>query len=545
MPTTPTAPPPPVGGQVPAPAPATSEGAKAGRGALYIAVAKVYFMLAGMLLEFRLPSVLGTVTYGAYGVVNSLVSPFNNVLVTGTIQSVSRFASQRPGGVDAVQRAGLRMQLVTGLLVAGLLAALSPVLAHLFHDAAKTGPIALAAVILASYSIYSVFIGTANGRRDFHKQAGLDIGSATLRVIGIFGLAGAGFGLYGAIGGWAAAALTILVVAVLVVGLPRAGGEPQSIRPMVGFFIGVSIYLLLFNLVMVADQWLLKRLSVEWFRSHGAEAVEALRPHAPDWLLARLDTIDPAHAADGQVGYYRAVLNFARLPYQVIIAATFVIFPLVSRSTFERDRAATARYVRTTVRYSLMVAAVIAAVLAANPGPFLQLIYQADYAAFGSESLAALALGYVAFSLFAIAGTILNGAGLTGQAIAVSGLTLVAALVANWIVIPLFTPGRALLLACGIATACAMALGAAVAGLVLRRRLGAFLPLASLIRVAIAGAVAIAAGRVIALGGLVGVLAEAVVVAAVFLVTLVVTRELGRADLAAVTSVVRRRGGAR
>lgn len=546
MTTTPTAPPtPPVGGSVPAPPPAASEGAKAGRGVIYIAFAKFYFMIAGAVLEFRLPAVLGTTTYGAYGVVNSLVSPLNNVLVTGTIQSVSRFASQRPEAVGAVQRAGLRMQLVTGLLLAALFAGLSPVLAHAFHDEAKTGPIALAAVILAAYSIYSVFIGTANGRREFHKQAGLDIGSATLRVIGILGLAGAGFGLYGAIGGWAAAALTILLVSVFAIGMPRAGGESQPMRPMIGFFIGVSIYLLLLNLIMVSDQLLLKRLSAEWFQAHAGDAVASLRAHAPSWLLARMGEIDPAHAADGQVGYYRAVQAFARLSYQAIIAATFVIFPLVSRSTFQNDRESTARYIRTTVRYSLIFATAIAIVLAANPAPILDLPFQADYAAFGWPALVALALGNVAFSVFAIAGTILNGAGLTRHAIAVAALTLVAAVVANLIVIPMFTPGRSLLLACGAATAGAMVLGAAAAGLVLHRKLGAFLPLATLIRVAIAGAVAIGVGRVIPFTTPLGTLAEAMVVAAVFLVTLVVTRELGRADLAAVTSVVRRRGGAR
>jgi len=521
-----------------------TEAVKAGRGVLYIAFAKFYFMVAGAVLELRLPTVLGTTTYGAYGVVNSLVSPFNNVLVTGTIQAVSRFASQRPDSVGEVQRTGLRMQLYTGLVLAIAFAALSPVIAGLFHDTAKTGPIMLAAVIVAAYSFYSVFIGTANGRREFHKQAGLDIGSATLRVFGILGLAGAGFGLYGAIGGWAAAAIIILLVSTVVIGLPgRATGQPQELRPMIGFFIGVSVYLILLNFIMVSDQLLLKRLSAEWFAAHGADAVAALRPHAPDWLIARLGAIDPAHAADGQVGYYRAVQTLARLSYQAIIAATFVVFPLVSRSTFEQDRAATARYIRTTVRYSLIFATAIAIVMAANPAPMLDLPFQADYAAFGWPALVALSLGNVAFSLFAIAGTILNGAGLTRHAIAVAALTLVAAVTANLIVIPMFTPGRSLLFACSVATGGAMVLGATVGGLVLRRRLGAFLPLASLVRVALSAAAAAAVGRIIPFVSPIGTLIEAVVVGLVFLFGLVITRELGRADLAALTGVVRRRGG--
>ena len=521
-----------------------TEAAKAGRGVLYIAFAKFYFMVAGAVLELRLPSVLGTTTYGAYGVVNSLVSPFNNVLVTGTIQSVSRFASQRPEASSAVQRAGLRMHLFIGLVLALAFAASAPLVAGLFHDSSKTGPIMLAALIVATYAFYSVFIGTANGRRDFHKQAGLDIGSATLRVFAILGLAGAGFGLYGAIGGWAAAAVMILLISTFVVGLPgrsRAGEPVQELRPMVGFFIGVSIYLILLNFIMVADQLLLKRLSAEWFAAHGTEALAAVRPYAPDWLMAHMGAIDPASAADGQVGYYRAVQTLARLSYQAIIAATFVVFPLVSRSTFQNDRGATARYIQTTVRYSLVFATAIAIVMAANPEPMLDLPFQADYAAFGWPALVALSLGNVAFSLFAIAGTILNGAGLTRHAIAVAAITLVVAAASNLIVIPMFTPGRSLLLACSAATAGSMALGAAAGGFVLYRKLGAFLPLASLVRVTLAGAAAILVGRVIPLTTPLGTLVEAAAVGLVFLVALVVTRELGRDDLAALTKVFRRR----
>src|SRR5690606_33364255 len=228
-----------------------SEGARAGRGVLYIAFAKFYFMVAGAVLELRLPTVLGNVVYGSYGVVNSLVSPFNNVLVTGTIQTVSRFTSQRPEAARAVQRAGLRLHLYVGLVLANLFAAAAPLTARFFHDADKTGPLMVAAAIIAAYSFYAVFVGTANGRREFHKQAGLDVGFATLRVAGILGMAMAGFGLMGAIGGWAAAAWAILLVSTAVVGLPRRAaadaGPSVSLRPMVGFFVSVSVYLILLN----------------------------------------------------------------------------------------------------------------------------------------------------------------------------------------------------------------------------------------------------------------------------------------------------------
>ena len=43
--------------------------------------------------------------------------------------------------------------------------------------------------------VEAVFVGTANGLHEFHKQAGLDITFATLRGIGLLGMAMAGMGV--------------------------------------------------------------------------------------------------------------------------------------------------------------------------------------------------------------------------------------------------------------------------------------------------------------------------------------------------------------
>ncbi len=525
----------------------STEASAAGRGVLFIAFAKLYFMIAGAVIEFRLPVILSNVVFGAYAVVASTVSPLNNVLITGSIQAVSRFTSQRPEHARAVQAAGLRMHLYVGLPVAVLFIALAPLLARFYHDPGKTQPLMLAGAIVAGYSFYAVFVGTANGRREFGKQAGLDITFATLRALGILGLSLAGLGLYGAIGGWVAAVGVILVIAVVAVGLPGRlpPSERQPLAPMVSFFAGVAIYLVLMNLLMFVDQQLLKRLVTEWFmrRDHGAlELVIEVLP-APLRRVMEFQ-LSPSAAADVQVGYYRAVQNLARLSYQAIIAATFVIFPLVSRATFERDQASTRRYIHTTMRYSLIFATTIAVTFAANPQPLLDIPYQSDYALIGAKALVALALGNVAFSIFAIAGTILNGAGLTRQAIAVAAVTLAAAALGNYLVIPRFEPGPEVLAAAATTTALAMLLGAALGGLVMARRLGAFLPAATLVRVPLAIAVAMLVGRLLPFTAPLPSLLEAALVALSFLITLVVTRELGGADLAALRAVLRRRGAA-
>jgi stage V sporulation protein B len=515
----------------------------AGRGVLYIAFAKFYFMVAGLVVQVRLPSILSHAAWGSYSLVNSLVSPVNNVLVTGTIQSVSKFAAQEPEKARRVQHAGLRMHVRLGLVIAIAFVAAAPLVAWLLHDMSKAAPLMLAGLIVGGNAFYAVFIGTANGLRQFNRQAGLDITFATIRSIGLLGMAMAGLGVIGVVGGWVAAVGVILLVAATWIGLPGApaAAERLPVRPMITFFIGVAIYLALFNVLMFVDTWLLKRLTTEYFAAHAGEfsgAIDRVLPWAPRVAGYHADA---SVLADVQVGYYAAVQTFARLSYQAIIAATFVVFPLVSRSTFTDDRETTRRYIAVTMRYSLMFAMAIAVVMAANPVDVLGLVYAPDYAELGGPALALLAIGNVAFSVFAIGGTILNGAALTRPAIATAAFTLALAAVANYIAIPLAVDsGRVLEVAAGV-TGAAMLIGAVASGVVLHRRLGAFLPIASLVRIAIATAAALAVGRVLPLHGKLMSLAEAAVVGVTFLVVLVVTRELGKRDLEAIKAVRRKR----
>jgi stage V sporulation protein B len=73
------------------------------------------------------------------------------------------------------------------------------------------------------------------------------------------------------------------------------------------------------------------------------------------------------------------------------------------------------------------------------------------------------------------------------------------------------------------------------------RRLGAFLPLVSILRIGIATAAAFVVGHVVPLHGKLMSLVEACIVGGVFLVVLVASKELGKRDLEAIKAVRRKR----
>jgi stage V sporulation protein B len=480
----------------------------AGRGLLFITGAKLWFMVAGYAIQFALPRALGSpAKYGVWGVVLACVSLFNNVIVTGTIQGVSRFVSQAPERAGAVVRAALAWQVVAGLFIAALFVAGAPLVAgYVLHDPAYTPYLRVAGAITFCYSMYAVFVGAANGQRQFQKQAGLDVSFATLRAGFVIGAAIVTHSVLWSVVGFAAASSVILLVSVAWVGVGPRTAERFEAGPLARYFANVAVYLVLVNLLMFIDGLELKGI-----------------------ITLTLG----AQAGDTQAGLYNAVQTVARLPYQLILAVTFVIFPMMSRATFDADVERARRYVVATMRYSLVVVALMAVVLAARPAAALRLLFPPEYAAVAG-ALTILIGGYVAFSLFNILGTILNAAGDTRASLQTGAITVVVCVFSVWAALRYagahgIQPG----VAAACATTASMTLGTLLAALAVRRRFGAVFDGASALRVVIAAALCLFVGRFWPtsgfLGGKIGTLLSLAALGILYLVA--VSRDLRPSEL--------------
>ena len=498
----------------PAPAPATKGAVSAGRGLLFITAAKLWFMVAGYAIQFALPRALQSpAKYGAWGVVLACVSLFNNVMVTGTIQAVSRFVAQLPARAGDVVRAALSRQLVLGGIVAAGFVGGAPLFARYWlHDEAYVSYLRIAGIVTFCYALYAVFVGSANGQRQFQKQASLDMTFATLRAGAVIGAAIVTHSVLASLGGFAAAAVVILVLSAVWVGV---GPRHQKLEgaELERFFGHVAGYLLLVNLLMFIDGLTLKRLVTIAASGLGGPAA--------------------AVAGDTQAGFYNAVQTIARLPYQLILAVTFVIFPIISRTTFDADAERAKRYVVVTMRYSLLVVALMAVALAARPTATLRLLFPPEYGA-GAAALPVLLFGYLSFSLFNILGTILNGAGDTAASLRTGAITVVVCAASvyaslSWAI----AGGHDASLAAATATAFSMTLGAVLAGWAVHRRFGAVIGWGTPVRVLVASVVALGVGRAWPsagfLGGKVGTLLSLCAVGLAYLA--VVSPELKPSEL--------------
>ena len=492
------------------------EGVEAGRGALFIGFAKIYFMISGSLQRVVLPHLIDAAGFGAFGVVNNLISIVNNTVVQATIPAISKFTAEDNRRAEAVKRAGLRMQLVLGAVLASVFFLGAPLIARFEKAPDYVGYFRVAAAIPFLYAVYALFVGSANGLRRFRTQASFDVGFSTVKTILLLGLALI-WHVTGAFVGFALAAVVILVFAARTMGVPRrhAGGDetPFPASRLVGFMGAMVAYTFLLNIALNYDQPLLRRLAGAVVDAHGAGIL---------------------------VGHYDGLRTLALLPYQALLVITFVVFPLVSRSTFTNDREATRTYVSQTMRYALILVAAMGLCLAARPATLLAIVYPRDYGE-GSGALPILVLGECCLAMLAVSCAILNAGGRAAAAIALMAVTVVAGIGAAYVLVPHATPGPAMLMAAATATAIGTVAGFVGSVIHMRRSLGGGLPVMTVVRVGVSAAAAVLVGRVLpAHGKLLGLLVIAAV-GIVYLIALLLTGELGAADRAKIGKILRRR----
>ncbi len=503
-------------------APASVETKRAGRGLISIAGAKIFFILTSYAVQLSLPRLLETPEmFGLYSAAMSGVSILNNVLIASTIQSVSKFVSEDESRGPKVIRDALKIQLVIGGALAMILFTAAPMLAEFLLDDALTPLLRVASLVVFSYSLYAVFVGSLNGRRLFQKQAMLDVTFSTLRTGGILTGAALGFGALGALSGFSGAAVCIALAAAAFVGFGKAG-RALPLKTWFAFMAPIWLYQGFLNGVLQLDVQILKKTIAELAMMDGAAMTDA------------------AGLASEHVGFYRAAQTFAFVPYQLILSMTFIVFPMISRATSDGDLESARSTIRAAMRFSLLVLLAIAAPISGSADGVLRIAYPEAYLV-GAPALSILVLGMVFFALFVIAATVLSSAGKPSHAAVIALIALIVVVIANRVLITRagVLNFEALPMA-ALATTLGTIVAFALAGGAVFFRFRALFGILTLARASIAAVVAyfIAQNvphdsRILAIGALAAGFFG-------FLGVLVITREVTGRDLAAVKQIIGR-----
>jgi O-antigen/teichoic acid export membrane protein len=486
--------------------PATSAdniAAIAGRGTIYITAAKIWFMLSGYGIHFILPRLISREQFGIYQVVVGVVSVINAVIITGTYQAVSKRVSEDELNAGSVKATALKLQVLIGGGASLLFFLAAPIVAKLLGDDRLVNYLRLASVITLCYSFYAVFTGYFNGRKKFLTQAMLDMSYSTLKLAFIVLLVWMGLGVAGGIGGFALAAASVLALSVIIAG--KSDRVKQvGVRDLLQFQSYLLLFTLAINLLQKTDLILIKALS------------------SPDPLTA-----------SENAGSYGAAMNVANITYQVIISATFVIFPLISESTFARDRERTRSYVSNTLRYTLMIMALLATLFSANASGVLSLVYTQSYQD-GGPALGIVAYGMLFFGLLYVATTMISASGHPRVSLLIGLGALAISAPLNSLLIPAYG-----LVGAAIATTVAMFVGAVFACGYLQRRFGNVMPIWSLVRITACAGAIFSASLLFSTSSKLMIVVKLIGLSVSYLLALIISREVGRDDFRLIARVVR------
>jgi stage V sporulation protein B len=252
-----------------------------------------------------------------------------------------------------------------------------------------------------------------------------------------------------------------------------------------------------------------------------------------DLLLIKALSSSDATIASENAGYYGGAINFANITYQLVISVTFVVFPLVSQSTFINDRSQTQVYISNTVRYSLMIMAGVATLFSANAAEVLRVAYRPEYQA-GSAALKIVAFGMLCFGLVHVLTTIISATGRPAVSLGIATVTLAASATLCAILVPRYGITGA-----AAATSIAMLVGTAVCCAYLLTKFGALINTFSLLRITAAAAV-VYVGSILINGSSVVMLAvELISMGLLYVGALALTGELGREDLEKIRRVLK------
>ena len=493
---------------------------KAGRGALYLSLTKLYFILGSFGINFGFKfaaesDVRGTEILGVYKQVGSLLSVVSTVLVMGTTLATSRFVARSGASVRGVLMRILSIEVGIGVLCGLLFFFIAPRVAA-GESAASTSAelipaLKIAALIPLTYAIYACFMGTLNGQMRFGHQALLDATFTTLK----FPLVLLGVALWqntqAAYGGFVLCAILVTIIGAILTlrGVPKGEGDPTGAIPR-------RNDILLFQIQTVAFMFF-----VQWLVQMDIWYLQAFHEDLGDGGFTAARSL------------YAGFQLFSQLSYSVVIALTLALFPLVSTINFDQEPARAAGYIKETLRYALILIGAAVALLTSRPQETLSILMgrvavSELLQAFPGQEWGMIILG-AGFGLFALAFVIccsFNAAARskTATCAMVSGVGIQFAMARVLI------PDHGIL-GCCIATAWAMSVVFLTSATLAHRMMGNVMPWTTVVRVGAAIGALLIVSSLFPEGGLLMTLIRWVVCGLVFVGTLIAIRELTGEDL--------------
>jgi O-antigen/teichoic acid export membrane protein len=363
----------------------------AARGTAVLVFSQACFFILGYFVVVLLARGFGPVTYGAYGVIMSVLVWLEESARFAIPSATAKLVAEKNMARTALECAALTLNLAVHAVLFVLLWMAAPWLASWFGIPNGTFLFRIAAIDLPFFGAYTAYRAIHQGHRRFFRLGCSQVIYAFSKLVGVLLLVRFGLSVENAL---------LVNVGATIVGLawlfPGGGLRWQArwleqVKPLVSTAAPIGLY---YFVLGVRDSLAL-------------------------WML---QVMSPASEA-ATIGVFVAAFNIARVPSMVLTTVTTVILPSLSRALALNDEALARRYINQALRFGVIFYLPVCLVFLAHPEKLIQWIFSKDFSG-GGVILSLLAVEAGLRVVHAIFGTVLNAAGEARKAAVVTIATV-------------------------------------------------------------------------------------------------------------------------
>jgi O-antigen/teichoic acid export membrane protein len=379
--------------------------ATAARGTAVLVLSQSCMLVLGYLTVVIMAREFGPVTYGAYGVIMSVLvwleESGRNAIPTAT----TKLVAEATDGSAELEHSALVVNVAVYGIFFILLWMAAPWLASWFGIANGTLLFRVAAIDLPFFGAYTAYRAIYQGHRRFFQLGLSQVLYALTKLVGVLLLIRYDLSVRDVL---------LVNVAATLIGLAclRPAGSlrwPEHFFKQIAPLMSTSASIGLYYFVLL------------------------LRGSLILWILQILSP----KSAGTMIGVFVAAFNIARVPTMLVATVTTVILPSLSRALAANDEQLARRYINQALRFCFIFYLPVCLVLMAQPEELIQWIYSKDFSG-GGLVLSLLVAGEGIHLVHAILCSALTAAGQARRAAVLEILTLAPAvamymfLIHNW-----------------------------------------------------------------------------------------------------------------
>ena len=458
------------------------------KGSVYVVVAQMFMIVCAYIIHIGLGRFLGPEGYGIYGVIMALVSMFTLIVSSGLPQAVSKYIAEDSKKAWSIIKRMAKVQFIFSLCLFAVFFFGAKIIANLLNDESLVVYIRIISFVIPLRAMTYLYSAYLNGKHYFKRAAFLVNLYSVYRVIFIFGLAyffyvkGVFFGLI----------ITSVVSLILVLLSIKDKGDVYEfdVKKAIRFAIPTSIFTVLLTFLLSLDLYMVKSLL----------------------------------GSNELVGYYTSAAVISQMPYQLFSALSFVLLPAVSHSIANKLVIRTKRLINQSMRHILILLVPLVVLISAKSQKIISFIYSSRYIA-AAEPLSILTIGLGFFVLFFILTTMINASGKPKLSLFILLLVIPLNFVLNFVLIRTYG-----LKGAAISTTIASFVAMVIAGGYMYKRFKTIVSFKSVVKILIAGLIIYFIALRINLSKYF-LVAEVVVLFALYIVILWVLKEIKRGDI--------------